>query len=81
MLTLWAHAAYATRHGHGRLALTFLVFRLGLLAKPMLVTLPLVMLLLDYWPVHRGVRIPGKAAILQRIRQAIGCNLDSPSEA
>ena len=29
------------------------VFALGLMAKPMLVTLPFVLLLLDYWPLRR----------------------------
>jgi tetratricopeptide (TPR) repeat protein len=33
--------------------LALIFFALGLMAKPMLVTLPLVMLLLDYWPLHR----------------------------
>jgi tetratricopeptide (TPR) repeat protein len=35
-------------------------FALGLMAKPMLVTLPFVMLLLDYWPLER-FRVPGSA--------------------
>ena len=34
-------------------ALTLIFFALGLMAKPMLVTLPFVMLLLDYWPLQR----------------------------
>lgn len=38
-------------------ALALLCFVLGLLAKPMLVTLPFVMLLLDYWPLQRVVEI------------------------
>jgi protein O-mannosyl-transferase len=60
MLTLWAYAAYASRPGRWRLALTWLVFCLGLMAKPMLVTLPFVMMLLDDWPLGRGFRILGK---------------------
>lgn len=36
-----------------RYAIVFAVLALGLLAKPMLVTLPAVMLLLDYWPLQR----------------------------
>jgi tetratricopeptide (TPR) repeat protein len=35
--------------------LAWLYFALGLMAKPMLVTLPFVMLLLDYWPLQRMV--------------------------
>jgi tetratricopeptide (TPR) repeat protein len=42
------------------LALVF--FALGLLSKPMLVTLPCVMLLLDYWPLQRVLRVEGKGA-------------------
>jgi tetratricopeptide (TPR) repeat protein len=36
-----------------RYLLLIAAFALGLMAKPMLVTLPLVLLLLDYWPLHR----------------------------
>ena len=37
----------------GRYAVVCLFYVLGLLAKPMLVTLPMVLLLLDYWPLRR----------------------------
>ena len=57
MLTLWAYAGYAARPGRVRYALTLLLFCLGLMAKPMLVTLPIVLILLDLWPLGRGVRI------------------------
>jgi tetratricopeptide (TPR) repeat protein len=67
MLTLWAYVRYAqgrSSAGSGRLSLdprhsTFdyylvlVFFTLGLLCKPMLVTLPFVLLLLDYWPLGR----------------------------
>ena len=53
MLTLMAYAAYAERPGINRYLLILLVFASGLMAKPMLVTLPLVFLLLDYWPLCR----------------------------
>ncbi|HEY7425815.1 MAG TPA: tetratricopeptide repeat protein [Gemmataceae bacterium] len=53
MLTLWAYAGYAARPGWGRYLLVVLLFALGLMAKPMLVTLPCVLLLLDYWPLKR----------------------------
>ncbi len=56
-LTLWAYAAYAARPGRARYALTLALFSLGLMAKPMLVTLPVVLLLLDRWPLGRGTRI------------------------
>jgi protein O-mannosyl-transferase len=60
VLTLWAYASYASRHGSGRYILTLFLFCLGLMAKPMLVTLPIVLLLLDRWPLRRGIRIVEK---------------------
>ncbi len=54
MGTLWAYAAYARRpYSWRRLSIVCLVFALGLLSKPMLVTLPVVLLLLDVWPLGR----------------------------
>ena len=51
--TIWAYAYYARRPGSGRYAIVVILFALGLMAKPMLVTLPLVLLLLDWWPLKR----------------------------
>jgi protein O-mannosyl-transferase len=48
-----AWSFYADRPGLLRYAGVFLLLALGLLAKPMLVTLPLVLLMLDYWPLKR----------------------------
>jgi len=53
MGTLLAYSWYARRPGAGRYAVVLGSFALGLLAKPMLVTLPLVLLLLDFWPLGR----------------------------
>jgi tetratricopeptide (TPR) repeat protein len=53
MLTLWSYVRYVERPGIQRYGLVLLFFILGLLAKPMLVTLPFVLLLLDYWPLGR----------------------------
>ena len=53
MLTLAAYAWYVRRPGVGRYALVFVSLALGLMAKPMLVTLPLVLLLVDWWPLGR----------------------------
>jgi protein O-mannosyl-transferase len=47
------HARRITLHGSLFYALSLLFFALGLLAKTMLVTLPFVLLLLDYWPLRR----------------------------
>lgn len=53
MLTLLCYAGYVRRRGPVRYLATFAAFVLGLMAKPMLVTLPFVLLLLDYWPLGR----------------------------
>jgi len=55
MLTLGAYVRYASRPwSAARYGLVALLFALGLMCKPMLVTLPLVLLLLDYWPLQRA---------------------------
>ncbi len=53
MLTLWGYARYAEKPGVYRYLPVLLFFALGLMAKPMVVTLPFVLLLLDYWPLGR----------------------------
>jgi tetratricopeptide (TPR) repeat protein len=53
MLTMGAYVFYAEKPGLKKYLLTLLFFSLGLMAKPMLVTLPCVLLLLDYWPLGR----------------------------
>src|SRR5262249_47391210 len=53
MLTLAAYARYARAPSAARYVLVAMLFALGLMAKPMLVTLPFVLLLLDYWPLGR----------------------------
>lgn len=53
MLTLFLYSRYATSRTPKRYALVVFAFLLSLLAKPMAVTLPLVLLLLDIWPLGR----------------------------
>jgi tetratricopeptide (TPR) repeat protein len=53
MLTLGAYLLYVRRPGVGRYLAVVGCLALGLLVKPMLVTLPCVLLLLDYWPLGR----------------------------
>jgi tetratricopeptide (TPR) repeat protein len=53
MLTLWSYVSYVRQPQWHRYMLVVVCFALGLLAKPMLVTLPFVLLLLDYWPLGR----------------------------
>ena len=53
MLTIWAYAAWVARRSVWRYGLVVVFFALGLMSKPMLVTLPFVLLLLDVWPLKR----------------------------
>ena len=53
MLTLGAYFRYVRRQTLGRYAIMWMLFACGLMSKPMLVTLPFVLLLLDYWPLNR----------------------------
>ncbi|NTV13182.1 MAG: tetratricopeptide repeat protein [Desulfobulbaceae bacterium] len=58
MLTMLAYLHYVERPGIRRYLLVLFTFALGLMAKPMLVTLPFALLLLDYWPLNRFHLLP-----------------------
>lgn len=51
--TLWAYAAYVAKPGPRTYLTMFAGFMLGIMSKPMIVTLPCVLLLLDFWPLRR----------------------------
>jgi len=53
LLTMAAYVGYVRKPNWGRYLGMMGIFMLGLMAKPMLVTLPCVLLLLDYWPLGR----------------------------
>jgi tetratricopeptide (TPR) repeat protein len=53
ILTMWAYLQYVKHPSIIRYMLIILTFALGLMAKPMLITLPFILLLLDYWPLER----------------------------
>jgi tetratricopeptide (TPR) repeat protein len=53
MLTIWAYVRYVEHPGIYRYLAILLFFALGLMSKPMLVTMPFVLLLLDFWPLGR----------------------------
>ena len=63
MLTLWAYARYVERPDNRRYGLVLLAMCLGLMSKPMLVTVPFLLLALDYWPLRR-VAIAEKVPML-----------------
>jgi tetratricopeptide (TPR) repeat protein len=75
MLTLLAYIYYTERPHLRRYLVVFCVFCIGLLAKPMLVTLPFVLLLLDYWPLKRIVlgqpagdnQLPAMGVMMEKI--------------
>jgi len=69
ILTIGAYARYRQSPGTGRYLVTLGSFCLGLTAKPMLVTLPFVLVLLDYWPLRKldfnrraSMKTPGHAS-------------------
>ncbi|MCL0039418.1 tetratricopeptide repeat protein [Nitrospinaceae bacterium] len=53
LLTMWAYIRYAEKPNIKRYGSMILFFILGLMSKPMLITLPFVLLLMDYWPLRR----------------------------
>jgi len=59
MLVLLAYTSYVRNRGSGRYLRVVLALALGLMAKPMLVTVPFLLLLLDWWPLGRWRPAPG----------------------
>jgi Flp pilus assembly protein TadD len=53
LLTMWAYVSYVRRPSFARYIAVVAFFIPGLMSKAMLVTLPFVLLILDYWPLHR----------------------------
>jgi len=77
LVTTAAYQTYVQRGGVVRYLGVTLGFALGLMAKPMLVTLPALFLVLDYWPLRRfeaGVpqNVPAKGK--NKMKKARGCN-------
>jgi protein O-mannosyl-transferase len=70
MASIYAYAFYAESSKTSRYLLCLILFALALMSKPMLVTLPFVLMLLDYWPLKRWQEIMGKPAgklILEKV--------------
>lgn len=68
MLTLWAYIRYARRPGSvPRYSMVALFFALGLMSKPVLVTAPFILLLLDYWPLGRFSREAPRKLIVEKL--------------
>lgn len=64
---LWAYARYAEAPSIRRFAVVLTGFLLGVMSKPMIVTLPCVLLLLDYWPLNR-IKVTPDALASARLR-------------
>ena len=67
MLTLIAYAAYTRKQTIGRYLTMSILFACGLMSKPMLITTPIILLLLDYWPLNRFARSTVSKLILEKV--------------
>ena len=67
LLTLWAYVKYVDRKNAANYLLVVLFLALGLMSKPMLVTLPFVLLLLDFWPLKRFSEVRPTRLILEKV--------------
>lgn len=67
LLTMWTYVRYTERGKIGFYILSGLFLALGLLAKPMLVSLPLVLLMIDYWPLGRFATTSWKKLVIEKI--------------
>ncbi len=77
MATLSAYLAYVRKPGLGSYLLTTVSLALGLMAKPMLVTLPFVLLLLDFWPLGRLGARGWKSRVVEKIPMMALCVFSS----
>ncbi len=68
MLTLGTYVRYVRQPSPGRYVTMSIFFAFGLMSKPMLVTVPFVLLLLDYWPLRRFAgRQTNRRIILEKV--------------
>jgi protein O-mannosyl-transferase len=68
LLTMWAYLGYVERRSAWRYSVVLFWFALGLMSKPMVVTLPFVLLLLDYWPLRRiPARVQWRRLIFEKV--------------
>ena len=76
-LTLWAYLAYVRRPRARGYALVLVLFALGLMAKPMLVTRPFVLLLLDVWPLGRAAEPSARRRLIVEKLPLVGLAIAS----
>ncbi len=66
VLSLWAYTRYVRRPRTTTYVLLVLAFCCGVMSKPMIVTLPFALLLLDFWPLQRWSREAWRRLILEK---------------
>jgi cytochrome c-type biogenesis protein CcmH/NrfG len=66
-LNLGAYGWYAAARSWQRYLLVSIFFAMGLMAKPMVITLPCVLLLLDYWPLRRWGKTPVGKLFIEKL--------------
>jgi protein O-mannosyl-transferase len=67
ILSIWAYGWYARQPSFWRYATSLTFFACGLMSKPMVVTLPCVLLLMDYWPLQRLTLATWKRLLLEKV--------------
>ena len=71
LLCLIAYTVWVAKRSRAAYGAAVAALALGLMAKPMLVTVPFVLLLLDYWPFHRLDRSTARARIVEKVPFAL----------
>jgi hypothetical protein len=71
LLVMAGYWRYAKNKSTWWYAVTLLLFAMGLMSKPMLVTLPFVLLLMDYWPLERIVNFKDRKIIVKLIVEKV----------
>ncbi len=67
VLTLLAYFYYTRKPNIGRYLSVSILFACGLMSKPMLVTFPVILLLLDYWPLKRLSGSSARRVLIEKI--------------
>ena len=67
LLAMIAYVRYTRRNSASAYVAALLFFSMGLMAKPMLVTLPAVLLLMDYWPLERLSGTRARRVIIEKL--------------
>lgn len=70
-LSLWAYVRYARRPSAARYAVVAVWFAAGLMSKPMVVTLPVIALLLDWWPLERFAKERAGRLLMEKLPLAV----------